>query len=42
MLNLMMAFNRNDAKKYDQDAKEIISKEHMRDTLVFLWIIIIN
>ena len=27
MLNLMMAFNRNDAKKYDQDAKEIISKE---------------
>ena len=27
MLNLMIAFNRNDAKKYDQDAKEIISKE---------------
>jgi hypothetical protein len=27
MLNLMMAFNRNDANKYDQDAKEIISKE---------------
>jgi hypothetical protein len=27
MLNLMMAFDRDDAKKYDQDAKEIISKE---------------
>jgi hypothetical protein len=27
MLNLMIAFNRNNAKKYDQDAKEIISKE---------------
>lgn len=27
MLNLMMAFNRNDAKRYDHDAKEIISKE---------------
>ncbi len=27
LLNLMMVFNRNDAKKYDQDAKEIISKE---------------
>ncbi len=27
MLNLMMAFNRNDAKKYDQDAKDVISKE---------------
>lgn len=27
MLNLMLTFNRNDAKKYDQDAKEIISKE---------------
>jgi hypothetical protein len=27
MLNLMMAFNRSDAKKYDQDAKDILSKE---------------
>jgi hypothetical protein len=27
MLNLMMAFDRGDAKKYDQNAKEIISKE---------------
>lgn len=27
MLNLMMAFDRDDAKKYSQDAKEIISKE---------------
>ena len=27
MLNLLLAINRNDAKKYDQDAKEIISKE---------------
>lgn len=27
MLNLMMAFDRWDAKKYDQDAKDIISKE---------------
>lgn len=27
MLNLMMAFDRNDARKFDQEAKEIISKE---------------
>lgn len=27
MLNMMMAFDRDDAKKYDQYAKEIISKE---------------
>lgn len=27
MMNLMMAFDRGDAKKYDQDAKDIISKE---------------
>lgn len=27
LLNLMRAFDRDDAKKYDQDAKEIISKE---------------
>lgn len=27
MINLMLAFNRCDAKKYDQNAKEIISKE---------------